>query len=70
MTFKFDGTICLMCKKPLLIFTEHTGELRPFCNECAKKVEDGLGKMFERRGKSTKGKKLIFPKMPEGYTGG
>lgn len=55
-----DGQ-CLKCKEPIMIVT---GELRPLCVECEKKINNKISKGMAARGKNIKGKCLVFPVVP------
>jgi uncharacterized Zn finger protein (UPF0148 family) len=53
---------CFRCKVPLFI---ETGNMRPLCTECEKKVNNFITRRMAAKGKNIKGKTLIFPKTPE-----
>ena len=53
---------CFMCKDPLFI---ETGNMRPLCPKCEKKINEKITNGRAAKGKSVKGKCLVFPKTPE-----
>ena len=53
---------CLMCKTPLYI---ETGNMRPLCSDCEKKINQRITNGRVAKGKEVKGKCLVFPKPLE-----
>ena len=53
---------CFKCKQPLFI---ETGNMRPLCPDCEKKINEFITKRMTNKGKNIKGKCLVFPKTPE-----
>ena len=53
---------CFMCKTPLVI---ETGNMRPLCTDCEKKINEKIASGLAARGKKVKGKCLVFPKKSE-----